>query len=104
MLEHIKLLPCPFCGSTSIDAEGWASTDRSGPACDGCSGTADTVALWNTRPVFEALRPFGSIQIHPDAPDDGLVVVTNLSGGIIDTGPNCRVSVRDIRRANALIK
>lgn len=46
----IDLLPCQFCGSTSIDAEGWASTDRAGPACDDCAGTADTVELWNSRP------------------------------------------------------
>lgn len=45
------LFPCPFCGSTSVDPEGWASTERAGPACDDCAGTADTVELWNTRPV-----------------------------------------------------
>lgn len=47
----INLLPCPFCASTSIDSKGWASTDRSGPACDDCGGTADTVELWNSRPA-----------------------------------------------------
>jgi len=45
------LIPCPFCRSTNIDPEGWASTDRAGPACDDCAGTADTVELWNTRPA-----------------------------------------------------
>lgn len=45
------LLPCPFCGSTKIDPEGWASTDRAGPACDDCAGSADTIALWNSRPA-----------------------------------------------------
>ena len=50
MAETSKLLPCPFCGSTNIDPEGWASPDRSGPACDDCSGSADTVELWNSRP------------------------------------------------------
>lgn len=50
MNTEIKLLPCPFCGSSNVDAEGWVSTDRSGPACDDCSGSADTVALWNSRP------------------------------------------------------
>jgi hypothetical protein len=44
------LLPCPFCGSSNVDSEGWASTERAGPACDDCAGTADTVELWNSRP------------------------------------------------------
>jgi hypothetical protein len=44
------LLPCPFCGSKNIDPKGWASTDRAGPACDDCAGSADTVEIWNTRP------------------------------------------------------
>jgi hypothetical protein len=47
-----------------------------------------------------ALKPFASLSIHPDAPDDGLVIVTDTSGGIIDTGKN-RILVRDIRRATA---
>jgi hypothetical protein len=46
-----SLLPCPFCGSNNVDPEGWGSTDRAGPACDDCAGTADTVELWNTRPL-----------------------------------------------------
>lgn len=58
--EREKLAPCPFCGSASIDPAGWASTDRSGPACDDCGGSADTVELWNSRPAqrtpSEALR------------------------------------------------
>ena len=57
------LLQCPFCGSSSIDPHGWKSSDgRSGPACDDCGGSVDTVVQWNTRPrearasaaVFEA--------------------------------------------------
>lgn len=49
-----KLLSCPFCASTNIDPKGWASTDRAGPACDDCGGTADTVELWNKRPGVDA--------------------------------------------------
>jgi hypothetical protein len=52
----MKLLPCPFCGSTNIDAEGWASSERAGPACDDCSGTADTVTLWNRRPAANRIE------------------------------------------------
>lgn len=50
-MADIALKPCPFCGSKNIDPEGWASTERSGPACDDCAGSADTVELWNSRPV-----------------------------------------------------
>jgi hypothetical protein len=50
------LLPCPFCGSNNIDPEGWASADRSGPACDDCSCSADTIERWNTRPSEADLR------------------------------------------------
>jgi Lar family restriction alleviation protein len=60
------LLPCPFCGSTNIDAEGWASTNSSGPACDDCGASAgstlaDTpeanIAAWNKRqPQTDALK------------------------------------------------
>jgi hypothetical protein len=52
--EDEVLLPCPFCGGRNIDPAGWASIDRKGPACDDCSGSADTVALWNSRPAFTA--------------------------------------------------
>jgi len=55
MSEALK--PCPFCGSAKVDAEGWSSLEqyrgtdqwRSGPACDDCSGSADSVEQWNTR-------------------------------------------------------
>jgi hypothetical protein len=45
----VRLLLCPFCQSKNIDPTGWASTDRSGPACDDCGATAETVEIWNTR-------------------------------------------------------
>jgi hypothetical protein len=45
-----------------------------------------------------ALEPFAGLYIYPDAPDDGLVIVANTAGGIIDTGKN-RVTVGDLRRA-----
>lgn len=56
-----KLLPCPFCGSKNIDPEGWVSTDRKGPACDDCSGSADTVELWNSRPLASAPAPASGV-------------------------------------------
>lgn len=56
MTDHKPFLkPCPFCGSKDIDPEGWASTDRAGPACD-CGGSADTVSDWNRRPEEDRLR------------------------------------------------
>jgi|GEM_PF-3420832 len=46
------LLPCPFCGSSNVDPRGWASNDGShGPACDNCCGSAQTIELWNSRPL-----------------------------------------------------
>jgi len=45
-----ELRECPFCGSKSIDPQGWVSADNAGPACDDCGACADTVELWNTRP------------------------------------------------------
>lgn len=52
----MDLKPCPFCGSHSIDPEGWVSTERKGPACDDCGASADTVEIWNTRPQVHALQ------------------------------------------------
>lgn len=51
----IKLLPCPFCGSDSIDPEGWMSCEpdgsdkKTGPACDDCGASAASDERWNTR-------------------------------------------------------
>ena len=47
-----SLLPCPFCGSPEVDPRGWTGNDGShGPACDVCCGSAQTVDLWNSRPL-----------------------------------------------------
>jgi hypothetical protein len=56
-----RLLPCPFCGGTNIDPEGWVSTERKGPACDDCAGCADTVELWNSRPLSQAGAGGGAV-------------------------------------------
>lgn len=55
-MEVVALRACPFCGSENIDAEGWASTDRAGPACDDCGASADTVEIWNSRPGEDRLN------------------------------------------------
>ena len=53
-----KLKPCPFCGSKSIDAEGWRNNEGViGPACDDCGASAGdishdsqaNIAAWNKR-------------------------------------------------------
>ena len=41
--------PCPFCGSVNIDPEGWASLYDSGPACEDCGSSAQSVEDWNKR-------------------------------------------------------
>lgn len=47
--------PCPFCGSTNVDPEGWMSVNqdgtqkKTGPACDECGGSTENVERWNTR-------------------------------------------------------
>lgn len=52
-----ELLPCPFCASTRIDAEGWMCNDgRKGPACDDCGASAESVETWNSRPEEAKLR------------------------------------------------
>ena len=60
-----ELLPCPFCGSHDIDAEGWASSDSAGPACDNCGALAgqtgksfvENVVAWNTRAALREKEP-----------------------------------------------
>jgi hypothetical protein len=49
-----ELLPCPFCGSENVDPKGWLSTAASGPACDDCGATAETVKDWNRRAIAAA--------------------------------------------------
>jgi hypothetical protein len=48
--------------------------------------------------LWEALEPFAGLIVYPGAPDDAMVIVANVAGGIIDTGHN-RVTVGDLRRA-----
>lgn len=52
------LLPCPFCGSRNVDPEGWMSSKpdgsetgiiSTGPACDECAGSTESVERWNQR-------------------------------------------------------
>lgn len=60
-----KLAPCPHCGSQDVDPEGWMAGGcqcpdaaahaimqcerRTGPACDDCGATAESIDLWNQR-------------------------------------------------------
>lgn len=45
-----ELLPCPFCGSSDVDAAGWLDGQgRRGPECMGCGATAQSVDAWNRR-------------------------------------------------------
>jgi len=48
---------CPFCGSDNVDPAGWKNGEgETGPACNNCNATADSVEEWNTRPTETALR------------------------------------------------
>lgn len=54
VLSEAVLKPCPFCGSPNVDPEGWAALDAqnvqtSGPACDDCGASAQSVERWNAR-------------------------------------------------------
>jgi len=52
-----ELKRCPFCGSNDVDADGWSSSETSGPACNNCGASAgdgsktpeENIMLWNTR-------------------------------------------------------
>lgn len=56
---EIRLERCPFCGSTNLDPEHWmsdADVNNTGPGCDDCGATAQSVELWNMRTaVFDAV-------------------------------------------------
>lgn len=90
-ISEEKLLPCPFCGSSNIDAAGWAtSSGNHGPACDDCGASAGSatetieqnIAAWNRRSpspelmaAREALKPDSdgwtySINYGPDGQQD----------------------------------
>lgn len=46
------LLPCPFCGSSDIDPEGWLNgLGERGPECLECGATGPTATRWNCRPA-----------------------------------------------------
>jgi hypothetical protein len=55
-----ELKPCPFCGSNDIDPEGWASIDRSGPACSDCSASANSLSEWKPSRRSWRRRPLGA--------------------------------------------
>lgn len=82
--DAVALLPCPFCGSNDVDADGWSNTEGvTGPACNNCGAcagevsknAADNIAAWNTRtpPSAPACAPGGVnetllVQVMKDAP------------------------------------
>lgn len=59
-----SMLPCPFCGSRSIDPTGVATRTGHGPDapityspfCNDCSATAESVEQWNKRSAPKAER------------------------------------------------
>lgn len=59
------ILPCPFCGGSDIDVEYWMSVDRSGPGCNTCSATAETLQMWNTRACASSQNSVRQDAEHP---------------------------------------
>lgn len=67
--ELIALAPCPFCGSSNIDPKGWATLpeyaktpeERSGPACDDCGASAQSIQQWNNRRAPLAATRTGTV-------------------------------------------
>jgi len=58
-LKDLDLEPdiCPFCGSDNVDPIGWKNGEgETGPSCNDCGATADSVEEWNTRPTEDLLR------------------------------------------------
>lgn len=41
---------CIFCGSDNVDDNGWKTGDgTTGPQCQSCGATGESVELWNNR-------------------------------------------------------
>ncbi|MHC9085388.1 Lar family restriction alleviation protein [Luteimonas sp. RIT-PG2_3] len=93
-----ELKPCPFCGSTSIDEKGWASSNSAGPACDDCGASAGNatgtlegnIAAWNRR----AERAAGGVDVT-DA-DIAEWVERHDLGGVL-SGIDARCAFDDAR-------
>ena len=48
--DYAALKPCPFCGMSDIDAEGWANGNGdTGPKCLSCGATGESTRAWNKR-------------------------------------------------------
>jgi len=59
----VHLERCPFCGSTNLDPAAWmsdADLHNTGPGCDDCGATCESVGRWNDRhtPVTPEVRAF----------------------------------------------
>jgi len=48
--EYLIVMPCPFCGQSDIDLEGWKNNKGdTGPQCLSCGATCESVIAWNNR-------------------------------------------------------
>lgn len=86
-MDDRALKPCPFCGSTNVDPEGWAATDadgnnlREGPCCDDCNASADSVEAWNTRAADRLSEREGWREIESDPPSPGQRIIAATPDG-----------------------
>lgn len=83
--EH-GLLPCPFCGASDVDPEGWRSVNDVGPACMECGGSADK-GFWNQRAAIQ--------------PSLRAAVLAFVGGRLPDLNGMHRVSEEEMRNLTA---
>lgn len=58
MADIQSLNPCPFCKSTDVDPKGWMNgRGQTGPACNDCGGSAETIELWQAATTTRVCVP-----------------------------------------------
>jgi hypothetical protein len=93
IVERLSAWTTDWDGSRMVDGE----PPRDGLHCDILREAAATITE-----LVEALKPFGALdRFGPFVPDDAMVILTSVNGGIIDT--DNEVSVGHLRAARAAL-
>ncbi|WP_395326920.1 Lar family restriction alleviation protein [Novosphingobium sp. BL-8H] len=90
-----KLMPCPFCGSSDIDANGWMSETSTGPACDDCGASAGQVSndhaanvtAWNTRQPTPAADVVETVARAADILDQYAAFILTVKADDLEVHP-----------------